>query len=111
MAFSPQEVAEVRKERHEILHTLLRATLPESPAVHAIFTTVYQHARGDSAAAVIIWAEGARWIWTMVEDLVPHAIQILDFSHAEHSLWEAGKQIYGEGAAFMRPWGTEQETL
>jgi hypothetical protein len=111
VAFSHQDVAEVSKERHEILHKLLRAQITESGAFHEIFTTVYQHARGDSAAEVIVLADGARWIWTMVEDLVPHAIQILDFSHAKHYLWEAGKQIYGEGSAFVRPWVTEQETL
>lgn len=47
----------------------------------------------------------------MVEDLVPHALQILDFSHAKHYLWEAGKIIYGEGSAFVAPWVKERETL
>jgi hypothetical protein len=79
--------------------------------LHQIFTTVYQQAGGASAAEVIVLADGARWIWTMVEDLVPHAIAILDFSHAKHYLWEAGKQIYGGGSAFVRPWVKEQERL
>lgn len=111
LAFSQADVAEVSKERHEILHKILQAKITDSETFHEIFTTVYQQARGALAAEVIVLADGARWIWTMVEDLVPQAIQILDFSHAKQYLWEAGKQIYGEGSAFVRPWVKEQETL
>jgi hypothetical protein len=60
---------------------------------------------------VIVLADGARWIWNLVDDLVPHALQILDFSHAKHYLWEAAKLIYGEGSAFVAPWVQERETL
>jgi hypothetical protein len=60
---------------------------------------------------VIVLADGARWIWSMVEDLLPHAIQILDFSHVKQYLWEAGKLIYGEGSTFVAPWVKEQESL
>lgn len=111
LAFSQADVAEVSKERHEILHKILQAKITDSETFHETFTAVYQQARGAAAAEVIVLADGARWIWTMVEDLVPQAIQILDFSHAKHYLWEAGKQIYGEGSAFVRPWVQEQETL
>ena len=41
----------------------------------------------------------------------PHAVQILDFSHAKQYLWEAAKIIYGEGSAFVAPWVKERETL
>jgi hypothetical protein len=111
LAFSQADVAEVSKERHEILHKILHAKITESETVHETFTTVYQQARGASAAEVLVLAAGARWIWAMAEELVPQAIQILDFSHAKHYLGEAGKQIYGEGSAFVRPWVKEQEPL
>ncbi len=111
LAFSQADVAEVSKERHEILHKILQAKITDSETFYETFTTVYQQARGAAAAEVIVLADGARWIWTMAEDLVPQAIQILDFSHAKHYLWEAGKQIYGEGSALVRPWVKEQETL
>ena len=42
---------------------------------------------------------------------MPHAIQLLDFSHAKHYLWEAGKLSYGETSAFVAPWVKERETL
>jgi hypothetical protein len=111
VAFSQHDVAAVSKERHEILHKVLQAQITDSEEFRGIFQQVYQQAHGNQAAEVIVLADGARWIWTMVEDLVPQAIQILDFSHAKHYLWEAGKQIYGDGSAFVRPWVKEQETL
>jgi hypothetical protein len=111
LAFSGHDVAEVSKERHEILHKILQAQITDSETFRLSFAEVYRHAGGDRAAEVIVLADGARWIWSMVEDLLPHAVQILDFSHVKQHLWEAGKLIYGEGSAFVAPWVKEQETL
>jgi hypothetical protein len=111
LTFSHHDVAEVSKERHELLATGLQAKVTDSEEFRPIFHAVYQQAHGDHAAEVIVLADGARWIWNLVEDLVPHAIQILDFSHAKHYLWEAGKIIYGEDSAFVAPWVKERETL
>jgi len=111
LAFSQYDVAEVSKERHEILHKILRAQITDSEAFQDIVYTVSQQARSAQAGEMIVLADGARWIWAMVEDLFPQAIQILDFSHAKHYLWEAGKVIYGEGSAFVAPWVKERETL
>jgi len=111
LAFSHHDVAEVSKERHELLAKVLQAKITDSEEFRAIFQTVYRQARGPHAAEVIVLADGARWIWNLVDDLVPHAQQILDFSHAKHYLWEAGKIIYGESSALVAPWVKERETL
>jgi hypothetical protein len=111
LAFSEHDVAEVSKERHELLAKVLRAKVTDSEEFRMLFTQVYQQAHGQSAAEVIVLADGARWIWNLVDDLVPHAIQILDFSHAKHYLWEAAKILYGEDSPFLRPWVKEREAL
>lgn len=111
VAFSHYDVAEVSKERHEILHKILKAKVTDCEDFRPLVQEVYRQARGQNAAEVIVLADGARWIWTLVEDVVPHAIQILDFSHAKHYLWEAGKLIYGEGSALVAPWVKAHETL
>jgi hypothetical protein len=103
------DVAKVSKERHEILHKIRQAQITDSATFHAIFAEVYRHAGGARAAEVSVVADGARWSWTMVEDLLPPAVQILDFSHAKQYLWEAGKIIYGEGSAFVAPWVKERK--
>jgi hypothetical protein len=89
----------------------LKAKITDSEEFRSLFQEVCEQAHGEHAAEVIVLAAGARWIWSLVEDLVPHAIQILDFRHAKHYLWEAGKLIYGEGSAFLAPWVKEREAL
>lgn len=111
VAFSQADVAEVSKERHEILRKILRAKVTDSESFRPLVTEVYQHAHGPQAAEVLVLADGAHWIWNLITDLVPHAIQILDFSHAKHYLWEAAKLIYGTDSAFVRPWVQEREEL
>jgi len=111
LAFSQADVAEVSKERHELLAKVLQAKITDSEEFRPIFQRVYQQAHGPQAAEVIVLADGARWIWNLVDDLVPHGIQILDFSHVKHYLWDAGKIIYGDGSAFVPPWVKDQETL
>jgi hypothetical protein len=109
-ACSQHDGAEVSKERQEILHKVRQAKITDSEEFRGIFAQVSQQAHGEQAAEGIVLADGARWLWLMGEDLLPHAIQILDFSQAKHSLWEAGKLIYGEGSAFVAPGVKEQET-
>jgi hypothetical protein len=111
LAFSEHDVAEVSKDRHELLAKVLQAKVTDSEEFRSIFQGVYQRAQGEHAAEVIVLADGARWIWGMVEEVVPQALQILDFSHAKHYLWEAGKLLYGEGSELLTPWVRERETL
>jgi hypothetical protein len=109
VAFSQADVAEVSKERHELLAKVLKAQITDSGTFRPLVAEVYQQARGPQAAEVIVLADGAHWIWNLVEDLIPHAVQILDFSHAKHYLWEAAKLIYGADSPFVRPWVKERE--
>ena len=96
LAFSQHDVAEVSKERHEILHKILSAKITDCEEFRSLFASAYHQAHGPHAAEVIVLADGAHWIWNLVEDLVPHAIQILDFSHASTTVGR-GEMIYGDG--------------
>lgn len=109
VAFSAADVAEVSKDRHELLRQVLKAQVGDTEQFRPLFTAAYQQAHGAQAAQVIVLADGAHWIGNLTEELLPHATQILDFSHVKQYLWEAAKLIYGEGSAFVRPWVTEQE--
>jgi hypothetical protein len=111
VAFSQADVAEVSKERHELLAKVLKAQITDSETFRPLVAEVYQQAHGPQAAEVIVLADGAHWIWNVVDDLLPHAVQILDFSHAKHYLWEAAKLIYGAESALVRPWVKEREAL
>jgi hypothetical protein len=111
VAFSQADVVEVSKERHELLAKVLKAQSTDSDVFRSIVADVYQQAHGAQAAEVIVLADGAHWIWNLVQELMPHAIQILDFSHAKQYLWEAAKLIYGADSPFVRPWVKDREDL
>ncbi|MGE0827714.1 MAG: hypothetical protein AB7G75_36945 [Candidatus Binatia bacterium] len=111
MAFSQADVAEVSKERHELLAKVLKAQIMDCETFRSLVEEVYRQAHGSQAAEVVVLADGAHWIWNLVTDLIPHAVQILDFSHAKHYLWDAAKLIYGADSAFICPWVKEREDL
>jgi len=111
VAFSQADGAEVSKARPELLAKVLKAQITDCESFRSLVADVYQQAHGPQAAAVIVRAEGAHGSWNLVDDLLPHAGQILDFSHAKPYLWEAAKLIYGAESAFVRPWVKEQEAL
>lgn len=64
---------------------------------------MYQQAHGPQAAEVIVLADGAHGRWNLEQEIMPQAMQILDFSHVKQSLWEAAKLIYGADPPFVRP--------
>lgn len=68
---------------------------------------LYQEAcrRGvEGAGEVVALADGAPWIWNLVAEHFPQAVQILDFYHASERLYAVGKAVYGEGAAAGKRW-------
>src|SRR4029077_11935749 len=73
LAFSQHDVAEISKERHEILHKILYAKIIDSEEFRGFFAAAYQQAQGPHVAEVSVLADGAHWIWNLVEDLVPQA--------------------------------------
>src|SRR5258705_8451609 len=63
LAFSQADVAEVSKERHELLAKVLQAKITDSEEFRPIFQRVSQQAHGPHAAEVMVLADGAQWIW------------------------------------------------
>jgi len=56
------------------------------------------------AAETVVVADGAPWIWNLVAEHFPNAIQILDFYHASERLHTVSKAAYGEGSAKAHEW-------
>ncbi len=55
--------------------------LPADAFADLVWATGFEQ-QADQAHELIFVADGARWIWDIVERLFPHAIQIVDWSHA-----------------------------
>ena len=48
-------------------------------------------------------SDGAPWIWNVVGDRWPDAVEVLDFYHASQHLWSLGEAVHGQREA-ARPW-------
>lgn len=56
------------------------------------------------ARNVAVVADGAGWIWNLVEERWAQARQVLDFYHASQHLWALGYALRGQDQAQVRPW-------
>jgi len=58
----------------------------------------------STATAVTAVADGAPWIWNLVKDQFPGAVECLDFYHASQHLWALSKARWGEGHRYGKTW-------
>lgn len=56
------------------------------------------------AGEVIAIGDGAHWIWNLVQEHFPHAVQIVDWYHASAYVWAAANAVYGEGSDRAKAW-------
>jgi hypothetical protein len=61
--------------------------------------------RGLGAAAeVLVVADGAIWIWNLVENRFRRATQRVDLYHVKQHLWSVANELYGQDKAEARAW-------
>jgi len=69
----------------------------------ALWVEAYR--RGVSQAKeVIAIGDGAHWIWDLVQEHFPTALEIVDWYHAASYIWTVAHALYGEGTAPARSW-------
>ena len=56
------------------------------------------------AAEVLVIADGAMWIWNLVQDRFARATQRLDFYHASQHLWAVARALHPEAESVARQW-------
>ncbi len=59
----------------------------------------------EQAQQVVVVGDGARWIWNLVAEHFPQAVQIVDLSHAKEHVWEVAHAVFGQGTA-AAAWAT-----
>lgn len=47
------------------------------------------------AKQVVVLGDGARWLWRLVEEHFPGAVQIVDVWHAQEHVWEVAHAVFG----------------
>lgn len=60
------------------------------------------------AREVLAVADGAPWIWSVVEDRWGQAHQLLDFYHASQHLWALGEALHPKAETARRAWVEDQ---
>jgi len=68
---------------------------------------IYQEAwkRGWShAKKKVVIGDGAEWIWNLVAEHFPGAIQVVDFYHASQHLWEVARRLYPNNEGSQKAW-------
>jgi hypothetical protein len=58
----------------------------------------------SQAAQVLVVADGAVWIWNLVQDRFPDAIQRVDMYHVKGHLWAVANEVFGQGSADAEGW-------
>lgn len=75
--------------------------------VDALMQQLYYEARARGLAQaqrVLVLADGAVWIWNLVEDRFQDAVQRLDLYHANSYLWAVANELHGKGSKEARQW-------
>lgn len=65
----------------------------------------------EETQRVIFVADGAPVNWNLCEELIPWAVQILDFYHAMEHAMDCGKILYGEQGEGLSSWKEEIKNL
>lgn len=58
------------------------------------------------AKQVVVLADGAPWIWRVVEEQFPEAVQIVDLYHAKQHVWDVAAAVFGRTTAEGVAWAT-----
>jgi hypothetical protein len=75
--------------------------------VEALTQQLYYEARArglTQAERVLVIADGAVWIWNLVQDRFSEAVQRLDLYHANTYLWAVANELHGAGTPQSRQW-------
>jgi hypothetical protein len=63
------------------------------------------------AQQVVVLGDGAPWIWKLVAQHFPEAIQIVDLYHAQEHVWEVAHAVFGPGSQRACSWAQQACTL
>lgn len=84
-----------------------RGTVMTRMGIDALKTQLWAEAMRHGlgrAARVLVIADGAVWIWNLVEDRFERAVQRLDLFHAKEHLWAVAQTLYPEEPEKAQAW-------
>jgi len=60
----------------------------------------------EQAQQVVVLGDGAPWIWNLVTEHFPEAVQIVDLYHAKEHVWDVAHAVFGGATAAATAWAT-----
>jgi hypothetical protein len=63
------------------------------------------------AKQVVVLGDGAPWIWRLVAEHFPDAVQIVDLYHAQQHVWEVAHAVFGRSSQDACIWAKEACSL
>lgn len=111
IAFRAQDIAELSKKRREIRNQIIESEVTNVEKFRTVVQDVYRRSNAATAGSVVALADGATWIWNMIDEIAPEAVQILDYAHMKSYLYKAAELIFLKGSDLIRPWVKQQEDL
>ncbi len=85
--------------------------IQEAEAFSSLLWATGAHYLADQAQELIFVCDGAKWIWRLVEENFPEAIQILDWYHAVEYLTPVAQALFSEKEQQMAWMATMKEHL
>jgi hypothetical protein len=56
---------------------------------------------------VVVLGDGALWIWKLVAEHFPDAVQIVDLYHAKEHVWEVAHAVFGQATEAASLWAKQ----
>src|SRR5438309_1347481 len=66
-----------------------------------------QHSGLSQAQQVVALGDGASWIWNLVGEHFPQAVQIVDLWHAREHVWKVAHAVFGRTSAKATAWAKQ----
>ena len=63
------------------------------------------------AKQIVVLGDGAPWIWKLVAEHFPGAVQIVDLYHAQQHVWEVAHAVFGPSSQDACIWAKQAGTL
>jgi hypothetical protein len=61
----------------------------------------------DAASQVVVLGDGALWIWKLVAEHFPDAVQIVDLYHAKEHVWDVAHAVFGRATEAAALWAKQ----
>ena len=65
----------------------------------------------NRAKQVVVLGDGAPWIWKLVGEHFPGAVEIVDLYHAQEHVWEVARAVFGPSRQEASIWAKQACTL